>query len=294
MKARADIVQRFRSVFSEELGEFTRDVSLETDLAIPAEQTPLRKVPLAMQDRLKAELARLEDIGLLKKVTTPTKWVSSMVVAEKKGQPEDSSVYWPKAIELSTEEEHIPTAHSGRCSSEACKSEGLFCMWPAKRILALQARRGIQPSDNFQHTSYRFRWTWLPFSVLPAPEIFQRKTSRATWRADRKHNDCRGSWHSGVWPRGDWGRGTYTPDKNLEQLLQRAEERGSKVNEGKFKYRLSEVCYAGDILSNMGVRADPKKTEAICNMPPPEDVAGVRHFGAWRTIWAFAKPCDNL
>ena len=84
VKARADIVQRFWSVFSEELGEFTRDVSLETDLAIPAEQTPLRKVPLAMQDRLKAELARLEDIGLLKKVTTPTKWVSSMVVAEKK------------------------------------------------------------------------------------------------------------------------------------------------------------------------------------------------------------------
>ena len=67
-------------------------------------------------------------------------------------------------------------------------------------------------------------------------------------------------------------------DKNLEKLSQRSEERGIKVNEGKFKYRLSEGCYAGHILSNMGVRADPKKTEAICDMPPPEDVAGVRRF----------------
>ena len=28
----------------------------------------------------------------------------------------------------------------------------------------------------------------------------------------------------------------------------------------------------------MGVRADPKKTEAICDMPSPEDLAGVRRF----------------
>ena len=86
-------MQRFQSVFSEELGELTGDISLEIHPAIPAEQTLLRKVPLAVQVRLKAELARLEDIGVLKKVTTPTKWVSSMVVAEKKGQPEDFSVY---------------------------------------------------------------------------------------------------------------------------------------------------------------------------------------------------------
>ena len=57
---------------------------------MPAEQTPLRKVPLAIQDRLEAELIRLEGLGVLKRVTTPTKWVSGMVVEEKK----DSQKIW--------------------------------------------------------------------------------------------------------------------------------------------------------------------------------------------------------
>ena len=32
------------------------------------------------------------------------------------------------------------------------------------------------------------------------------------------------------------------------------------------------------MLSNQEVRADPKKTEAICDMPAPDDVAGIKCF----------------
>ena len=89
-KAREQIIRKFQSVFNDELGEFSGEVSLEVDPSVPAEQTPLRKVPLAIQDRLEAELIRLEGLGVLKRVTTPTKWVSGMVVEEKK----DSQKIW--------------------------------------------------------------------------------------------------------------------------------------------------------------------------------------------------------
>ena len=43
---------------------------------------PPRKVPLALRDKLSQELTRMESEGILAKVTEPTQWVISLVVAE--------------------------------------------------------------------------------------------------------------------------------------------------------------------------------------------------------------------
>ncbi|XP_072938829.1 uncharacterized protein [Epargyreus clarus] len=43
-----------------------------------------RKVPLNIRDRLQAELNRMIDLGIIRKVGHPTSWVNSMVVAAKK------------------------------------------------------------------------------------------------------------------------------------------------------------------------------------------------------------------
>ena len=78
-------IKDFESVFTEEIGTFEGNVHLEVDPLVTPEQTPLRKVSLAVKDRrLEAELSRLEDLGILMKVSEPTDWVSSLVVLEKK------------------------------------------------------------------------------------------------------------------------------------------------------------------------------------------------------------------
>ena len=44
---------------------------------------PLRRVPVAIRDLLKKELDRIEKAEVIAKVTTPTKWVNSLVAFEK-------------------------------------------------------------------------------------------------------------------------------------------------------------------------------------------------------------------
>ncbi len=56
---------------------------LDVDETVQSVVMPPRRVPLALRDRLKDELDRLETVGVITKVTKPTDWVSNLVVAEK-------------------------------------------------------------------------------------------------------------------------------------------------------------------------------------------------------------------
>ena len=51
--------------------------------AIPVIHPP-RKIPVALKDRCKAELDRMESLGVIQRVQEPSQWVSSMVNVEKK------------------------------------------------------------------------------------------------------------------------------------------------------------------------------------------------------------------
>ena len=43
-------------------------------------------------------------------------------------------------------------------------------------------------------------------------------------------------------------------------------------------FKCSQVPFIGHLLTNEGLKPDPRKVEAICNMPRPEDVQAVQRF----------------
>ena len=49
---------------------------------------PPRRIPVSMQDKVKAELERMVKMGVIKPVSEPTSWVSSFVAVKKKGKEE--------------------------------------------------------------------------------------------------------------------------------------------------------------------------------------------------------------
>ena len=67
-------------------------------------------------------------------------------------------------------------------------------------------------------------------------------------------------------------------DENLVRLLQRCRERNIKLNKAKLDFKCSQVPFIGHLLSNEGVKPDPKKTEAIVNMETPTDAQGVQRL----------------
>lgn len=44
-----------------------------------------RRIPTSMTEKVKAELRKMDDSGIIQKVDQPTEWVNSMVVVKKNG-----------------------------------------------------------------------------------------------------------------------------------------------------------------------------------------------------------------
>ena len=78
------IVQDYPDVFKSELGSFPGKVHLEVDENATPVVAPTRRIPVALKEKFKDELDRLENLGVIAKVDEPTPWVSSVVVATKK------------------------------------------------------------------------------------------------------------------------------------------------------------------------------------------------------------------
>lgn len=76
-----------------------------------------------------------------------------------------------------------------------------------------------------------------------------------------------------------WGKGdsetdaSADHDQNLTGLLERCREKGIKLNKDKVEYKKTEVSYLGHIISKDGLKADPKKIDAIQEFQTPEDKA---------------------
>ena len=74
----------FHDVFTGD-GKFEkkRYLHLEVNANIGSVTQPVRRIPVAIKPKLKHELARLKEHGIIKTVDTPTDWVSSLVLVKK-------------------------------------------------------------------------------------------------------------------------------------------------------------------------------------------------------------------
>jgi len=75
------IIEQFSDVF-EGIGRLKRTVQIRLKEGVTPHVGGPRQVPLALHDKVKAELQNMMDLGVIKKVDHPTEWVNNMVVVD--------------------------------------------------------------------------------------------------------------------------------------------------------------------------------------------------------------------
>ena len=238
-------------------------------------QMPIHRVPVTKCGKEKQAIDNYVKAGILKKVQDPTPWCSNELIRETPKKFRvciDPSQTINKVIErpvyqMPTLPEHLHKLSKAKCFSLAYVREGFL-------HLPLDDESSYLTT---MHTSYgRYRWTRLPFGIGSAPEEFQMRLKTALEGLD------------GTFCIADdilvYGEGeTYAEaEKNHDQrftaFMDRCREKTIKLNPDKLQFKLREIKFMGNIVTDTGIRTDPDKVKAITEMEPPANKSALLRF----------------
>ena len=244
------------------------EIKLKPD-AKPYSLFSARRVPIPMREKVKTELQQMEAAGVISKVDGPTSWCAGMVVVPKKSGEVRICVDLKPLNENVLRETH-PMPHV---------DDALAQLSGAKLFSKLDANSGFwqvplakcsRPLTTFITPFGRYWFNKLPFGISSAPEIFQRKMS-ATLEGI-----------PGVLCHLDdvlvYGKDNQEHDSRLTVVLERIRAAGITLNPTKCEFAKTQLTFLGHLITHNGISADPAKTLAIKQMPPPNNVTELRRF----------------
>ena len=230
-----------------------------------------RRVPIPVKDELKNKIEELENMGVIAKATKPTPWINNMVVV-RKHQCLDA-MHPNKGIMIRN---HYPTPAIGDIARKVTKAKVFSVADSKDGFLQVVMDERSSFLTTFWTPFGSYRLLRMPFGIEAAPKEFQ-----------RRHHECLEGLvnieviHDDVIIFGSsdsMEEATVSHDSAFKAFFNKYRERGLRLNKKKLHFSLSTVGYMGHILGTDGLQADPEKIKAVCDMPRPTDVQGVRHL----------------
>ena len=243
-------------------------ISLKDD-AIPYSVNVARRVPIPLLPKVKKQLEKMVEDGIIEKVTDPTDWCAPMVVVPKpSGDVRITTDFTKLNVAVRRPKYELPSV-----------DDTLAKLGKAKIFTKLDANSGFYQcvlNKNSAHlTTFitpfgRYFYKRLPMGISSAPEIYSLKMATVLEGLD------------GVLNLMDdlciFGSNQEEHDKRLHNVLQRLVEAGVTLNSDKCVFSSKSLPYLGYIVDEEGIRPDPNKVAAIRDYPCPTNVSDVRRF----------------
>ena len=262
-----DILQKHAAVFREELG-LVRGTTAKIHMDATAQPRfcKARTVPFALRVKVDEELQRLQRTGVISPVRF-SEWAAPIVPVTKR----DGSVRICGDYKVTVNQATLPHSYPLPCIDD------LFAALSGGRVFSkldlAHAYQQISLDDESKKLVVintqkgLFQYNRSPFGVSAAPAIFQR-TIEGILREVCVYLD------------NILVTGT-TKEEHLQRLdtvLQRLEEVGLRLKQGKCSFLLESVEYLGHSISASGLRPTKSKVRAITEAPTPQNETELRAF----------------
>ena len=242
-------------------------IALKPD-AVPV-QRPSRRPPIQLRQKIRDELKRMEELGVIKKMSQPTDWVSNITYVTKSNgslriclDPRDLN----KNIKRNPH--HIPTTE-----------EIIYKLNGATTFSKLDAKSGYwtipikdecQSLTTFNSPFGRYCFQRLPFGLSISQDIFQAAMDSCLDGLD------------GVVSIADdivvFGKTRAEHDNNLKHLMERAKSKNIVFNAEKCHINCPSITFFGHVYDKEGVHPDPEKVQGIQDVLPPTTVKELQSF----------------
>ena len=234
-----------------------------------------RKIPFSLREKVKTELQRMEEKGVIEKVTEPTEWVNSMVIVHKTNGSIRICLD-PRNLNRYIQREHYKMPTRDEIHSKFADAK-IFSKFDASHGF-WQIKLDKESSDlcTFNTPFGRYKYKRLPFGISSAPEVFHRIVHEIFDMpgVDTSMDDII-----------VYGKTQEQHDKRVMQVLKKCREVGLKLNKAKCEISKRELVYLGDTLTDQGVKPEKSKVEAIWKMERPTDKKGIQRFLGMVIFW---------
>jgi len=254
-----ELIQEYPDRF-DKIGSMPGSVKLTVNEKVPPHIDAPRKTPIAIADTIKQELDHMVKDNIIKKVTKPTDWVSSLAYSHKK----DGSLRIcldPRHLNTALKRPHhrIPTLEELTHHFAGAK---IFSKLDAKAgYWSIHLDKDSQLLTTFQSPYGRYCFQRLPFGLSVSQDIFQMKMDQILEQVD-----------GAVGIADDvavYAKSEEEHDKTIHRLMEVAKENGIVFNSKKCKIKCKSISFYGMRYSENGVSPDPEKISDLQNMTPP-------------------------
>ncbi len=236
---------------------------------------PIHRIPLAKRAAEKSALDKYEKAGIIEKVVEPSSWCSNEVIRET-----------PRKVRICIDpSQTVNKAILRPIYQMPTLNKQLHKLCHAKFFSLVEVREGFfyilldEESSRMttMHTSFgRNRWPRLPFGISSPPEEFQNRLMDALEGLEGIiciADDIL------VFGEGkDFTETEQDHDRRFVGLMERCLKENIKLNPTKLQFKLPEVKFMGNIITENGMKADTVKITAITNIPTPRNKASLKRF----------------
>ena len=228
-----------------------------------------RPVPFALKEAVERELDRLEEAGVIEKVTH-CEWAAPVVVVPKKNGTVQLCGDYKVSINQALMVDQYPlpkpsdlfaALSGGKWFTKLDLAQAYTQMEldeVSRQFVAINTHRGL------------YRYTRLPFGIASAPAIFQRAMDTILQGM------------SGVLCYLDdtliVGKNKEEHLATVEEVLKRLQNEGLRVNKEKCCFLTTSVQYLGHRIDANGIHATGEKLDAVLMAPVPSSVPQLRSF----------------
>ena len=250
-------------------------VSLPIDENVKPITQKHRRVPFHMRKHVENEIQKLLNDDIIEKVeTTPTDWVSPIVMVRKPNYTEPTYRMCVDMVQpnkaLKRVRHIIPTVDELRHDYNGCTvfskldlNQGYFQLEldeKSRRITTFSTHIGL------------YRYKCLTMGAKPSAEIFHEEVRKKLAKSGvmvikNKHDDILIG-----------GVDEKSHLENLQTTFKICRSNNITLNLKKCEFGKSAVKFFGLIFCKEGIRPDPDKIESLRNAEPPEDKAALRSF----------------
>ena len=275
------LLEKYKGLFDGSLGRWRGehyDVELKPgSLPYHARAYP---IPKAYEQTLKMEVERLCKVGVLKKVNRSEWAAPTFIIPKKDGTVRFISDFRELNKRIKRKPYPIP-----KIQDLMLKLEG-FQYGTSLDLNMGYYHVELSPDSKKLCTIVlpfgKYEYQRLPMGLCNSPDIFQEKMSTLMDGLEfvRAYIDdllciTKGTWDDHL--------------EKLEQVFQRLQRAGLKVNAKKSFFGKETLEYLGYLVSREGIMPVPKKVEAIRNIAQPKTIRDVRKFvgmvNFYRDMW---------